>query len=352
MFNEILDSFGINASECQVVPFGSGLINKTYKVTKGLNAFILQRINTDVFTDPYAIDRNLGLIQDYLHKHHTGYLFVAPLKNASGKSVIEASNGSFYRLFPFIEGSRTVNHLQHPHEAYNAAAQFGRFTRLLDSFEVGKLAYTLTDFHNLDLRYRQFQQALQDSLSNKQEQARDAIADAESNMHIVDTYKQIVNNKNFRLRVVHHDTKINNVLFDEEGNALCLVDLDTVMPGYYMSDVGDMMRTYIAAADEEEQDLDRIKVRKEFLKEIYAGYMSEMGDILHEEEKEQFLYSGEMMIYMQALRFLTDFLNNDTYYGARYEGHNLTRARNQFRLLKEYQAATHNLDFLVKDLAL
>jgi thiamine kinase-like enzyme len=136
--------------------------------------------------------------------------------------------------------------------------------------------------------------------------------------------------------VIHHDTKISNVLFDDEQNGLCVIDLDTVMPGYYLSDVGDMLRTYLSPANEEETNLFKVYIREDIFSAIYRGYMSEMGDVLSEAEKRNFIFSGKMMIYMQAIRFLADFLNNDVYYGAKYPGHNLTRAKNQFKLLKEY----------------
>jgi thiamine kinase-like enzyme len=135
--------------------------------------------------------------------------------------------------------------------------------------------------------------------------------------------------------VTHHDTKISNVLFDDQDNGLCVIDLDTVMPGYFISDVGDMMRTYLSPVNEEEKDLSKIIIRNEYFKAITDGYLSEMSAELTEKEKEHFVYAGKFMIYMQALRFITDHLNNDHYYGAAYEGHNFVRANNQAVLLQK-----------------
>jgi Ser/Thr protein kinase RdoA (MazF antagonist) len=336
MFDDILINFGLNVSEYTVRPFGSGLINHTFKINGVNQAYILQQINNSVFKHPDHIDNNLALIKQYLDETNPGYLFVAPLKNQTGKSIIQAADGKFYRLFPFIEGSHTVNFLQDTKAAYSAAVQFGRFTRLLNRFDISKLEYTLTDFHNLKLRFEQFEQALQTASYEKLNQADQDIEKARGYIEILHTYNQFTTNKEIKLRVIHHDTKINNVLFDDAQNALCLVDLDTVMPGYYLSDVGDMMRTYLSPANEEEKDLDKIIIRTDFFRAIYKGYMSEMGTILTETEKQYFIFSGKMMIYMQGLRFLTDFLNNDVYYGAQYEGHNLIRAKNQFKLLEGY----------------
>ncbi|RZK70536.1 MAG: aminoglycoside phosphotransferase family protein, partial [Pedobacter sp.] len=149
-------------------------------------------------------------------------------------------------------------------------------------------------------------------------------------------YRKILANKEIPLRVVHHDTKISNVLFDDKDEGLCVIDLDTVMPGYYFSDVGDMMRTYLSETTEEETDISKIQIRPEILKAIYDGYMEEMSSVLTDQEKELFYYSGKFMIYMQALRFLTDYLNDDCYYHTTYPQHNLDRARNQLVLLQRY----------------
>src|SRR5690606_24912784 len=138
-----------------------------------------------------------------------------------------------------------------------------------------------------------------------------------------------------RIRVTHHDTKISNVLFDKDGKGICVIDLDTVMPGYFISDVGDMIRTYVSPANEEERDFDKIRVRDDVMDALTEGYLEFMGDELTATEKKHTRYSGMFMTYMQALRFLTDYLNDDVYYGARYDGHNRVRAMNQVRLLSE-----------------
>jgi thiamine kinase-like enzyme len=140
----------------------------------------------------------------------------------------------------------------------------------------------------------------------------------------------------FHLRVAHHDAKISNVLFDQHDQVLCVIDFDTLMPGYFISDLGDMMRTYLCPVSEEETDYSKIKVRNEYYQAITEGYISETESILTDTEKYPFHFAGCYMIYMQALRFLTDYLNNDIYYGARYEKHNYNRAKNQIILLQKY----------------
>jgi thiamine kinase-like enzyme len=152
--------------------------------------------------------------------------------------------------------------------------------------------------------------------------------------HILAEFQKIQTDTNFKLRVTHHDTKISNVLFDKDGNGLCVIDLDTVMPGYFISDVGDMMRTYLSPVSEEEKDLNKIEIREDFFQAIVEGYLANIKSELGERELNHFVYAGKFMIYMQAIRFLTDYLNNDKYYGAAYEDQNFIRANNQVTLLQ------------------
>jgi aminoglycoside phosphotransferase (APT) family kinase protein len=161
----------------------------------------------------------------------------------------------------------------------------------------------------------------------------------QSKSGIVDRYKLFLAGKDVRVRVTHHDTKISNVLFDQAGKGLCVIDLDTVMPGYFLSDVGDMFRTYVCPVSEEEKDLDKIVVRKEYLEAVRQGYLQAMAGSLTNFELDHFHFAGTMLIYMQAIRFLTDYLTGDKYYGSRYPGQNLVRAQNQGRLLELFQQA-------------
>ena len=148
---------------------------------------------------------------------------------------------------------------------------------------------------------------------------------------------------------MHHDTKISNVLFDDCGKGIAIIDLDTVMPGYFISDVGDMMRTYLSPANEEEKDFSKIEIRDDFFRGIVNGYVSSMGDELTESEHDLILYSGQFIIYMQAIRFLADYCNNDSYYEVQYEDNNLVRAENQICLLKQLEDKTSVLKDIIKD---
>jgi Ser/Thr protein kinase RdoA (MazF antagonist) len=334
IFKAILVAYALPKT-AQIIPFGTGLINSTWKVsTNDGAAYILQRINTDVFKQPRAIARNIQLVAEYLKIYHADYQFVAPVLTIDEEPMYEVPEGCF-RLFPFVVGSHAKDVLSTPEQAYEAARQFGRFTRLLSAFDATQLNDTIPQFHDLTLRYQQFETALQQGNQTRVKECKTLIDKMLANANIVATYQQVINNPDFKRRVTHHDTKISNVLFDSEDKALCIIDLDTMMSGYFISDVGDMMRTYLSPVSEEEADFSKIELRLAFYQAIEQGYLSEMNAILTASEKAHFAFAGQFMLYMQALRFLTDYLNNDVYYGAKYATHNKVRAENQLVMLQK-----------------
>ena len=332
MTSVVLAAYGLNGDHTTVEAFGSGLINRTWKMTTPDKVFILQQVNQQVFREPADIAYNHRLLADYLKQHHPEYVFVAPIRSFTGKELVY-ENGGCFRLLPFVHGSHTIDVVATPQQAYEAARQFGCFTRMLSGMDAAELKTTIPSFHDLELRYSQFLLALKYGNHRRTRQAAAVIETAQSYVSIVDAYKAIQQSAAFQRRVTHHDTKISNVLFDEENKGICVIDLDTVMPGYFISDVGDMMRTYLSPVSEEERDFSKIEVRDDFFAAVVEGYYAEMKGVLTAAEKESFFYAGTFLVYMQALRFLTDHLNNDVYYGAAYEGHNLVRAQNQFTLL-------------------
>jgi len=356
MLNNILIKFGLEPENYHIQKFGSGLINSTWKVSgrEKPGQFILQRINKAVFKSPEDIAANISKIGAYLQLHQPEYLFVAPLPATDGKNMV-TDQDEYYRLSPFVKGSVTIDTVHSTQEAFEASRQFARFTHLLADFEVDGLAYTLSGFHDLTTRHEQFAEALNTADSELKLNAQVVIAKANLYQDIALTFGRIVEDELLPLRVIHHDTKISNVLFDESRRGLCVIDLDTVMPGYYISDLGDMMRTYLSPYNEEEQDLAKIGVREDIFEAIVEGYFSEMGSTITTMELNHFVYAGKFMIYMQALRFLTDYLNGDVYYHTSYPAHNLVRAKNQFALLDSYcnaeQGFQQVLDGIVTRLA-
>jgi len=349
MIASILKAYGIASEQSAVEPLVSGLINKTWKVSSAGHDYILQRINHFVFKKPYDVATNIRLVDDYLAQHHPDYLFVAPVKTLNNEEMVYDETEGYFRMFPYIKGSHTISVVATPDQAYEAASQFGKFARLLSNFDAEKLHDTIPDFHNLTLRYNQFTDATQRGNAERIKHCAAAIDDARKHLHIVEQFETIRRSTGIKRRVMHHDTKISNVLFDEHGKGLCIIDLDTVMPGYFISDMGDMMRTYLSPASEEVKDFDKIEVRDDFFRAIVHGYISSMGNELMPDERKLVLYSGQFLIYMQAIRFLADYCNNDTYYGAQYEDHNYVRACNQFILLKRLEEKTAVFEKIIAD---
>jgi Ser/Thr protein kinase RdoA (MazF antagonist) len=344
---ELLEAFGLPANDCLIQKLDSGLINYTWKISAAGKEYILQQINGNVFKSPQDISNNMLKLSRFLARHAPDYLFISAIAATSGEYLVENKAGDFYRLMPFVKGSHTIDTVSTRQEAYEAARQFGRFTSLLSQFNTGELSYTLPDFHNLALRFEQFEAAYNQANQERLTEANLSIKAAFRHQDLVKTYQAIKTNGSIPLRVTHHDTKISNVLFDGNGKGLCVIDLDTVMPGYFISDLGDMMRTYLSPVNEEEQVFSKITIREDYFKAVIEGYFAEMAAELTDAEKALCLYAGKFMMYMQAIRFLTDFLNGDTYYATTYPKQNLIRAQNQFTLLHRFLEAEERLSKII-----
>lgn len=327
----IFDQYGwVNAT---AIPLSQGLINQTFVVHTAQGEYILQNINTQVFKDPYAIDHNIKTIGQYFHSNKRDQLFAHLLPNLRGETLIKWE-GKHYRAFNKINGI-ALDVLKTATQAKEAAHQFGQFTSSLNEFPIGALKVTIPQFHDLALRYHQFERALIHGDAKRIETAKDAILFLQSHQSYVKKWVHFTTNKEAYLRVTHHDTKISNVLFKDE-NAICVIDLDTTMPGFYMSDVGDMCRTYLCPVNEDCQDLSQIMVIPKRWTAIQNGYLAAMGEFLTSFEKDHFTFSGQSIIYMQALRFLTDYLQLDQYYKVDRPSQNLDRTLNQNQLLNEF----------------
>lgn len=333
MLDAVLNEFGLGKEPLVIQPLGKGLINHTWKVSQNGHEYVLQKINDQVFKKPGDIAGNISQIATYLKNHNPEYYFPTPIYTTDGQPLNNRKGEGYFRLFPFVSGSHTKDTVDTPDQAFEAALQFGRFTKVLHGFDASQLKITIPSFHDLSLRYKQFHDILQEGNRERVSKAGDLINKLVNLSWIVEKYETIKKDKAFKVRVTHHDTKISNVLFDEKDKGICVIDLDTVMPGYFISDVGDMMRTYLSPVSEDETDFTKIEVRPEFYRAVVQGYFSEMKEELTGTEKEHFFYAGAFMIYMQAIRFITDYLNNDNYYGAKYEHHNFNRAFNQWVLL-------------------
>lgn len=333
-FERILAAFGIFPLP-EPRRFGSGHINSTFLVeAEDGQKYVLQKINSAVFRIE-AIAKNLRLAARHLAKHHPDYLFVAPIPTVSGDEVF-VQDGESWRLTPFVSNSTSINEATTPQQAYEAARQFGLLARNLDGLDMAKFEATIPDFHNLSFRYQQFQEALTQAPTERKDVAQEVIDYFLNKKEIVTTYESLLQDPDFPNRLMHHDTKINNVLLDadtQQGLAVC--DLDTLMPGKVISDLGDMVRTYVSPVSEESTELEKVIVREEYYQALVEGYLSEMKTVLTETEKSAIFFSGLFLVYMQGIRFLADYLNGDVYYPVKYPTHNLDRARNQMALLQD-----------------
>jgi Ser/Thr protein kinase RdoA (MazF antagonist) len=313
---------------------GSGHINYTFKI-EGEPSFILQRINKNVFKEPEVIAHNIRLAANYLRDRHPHFIFMSNLLTMDGKEMAYDSEGYSWRLYPLIDHSFTVDQLETDEQAFEAARAFGSLCRNLDGCEVKQFKPVIPGFQDLSWRYQQFEDALTKASTERQTEALASIQSAKHFNFLVTRYEDLIRSGALKLRIVHNDTKINNILFDGiTGQTICAIDLDTLMPGYFIYDLGDMVRTFVSPVSEEEKDIAKIVFRKNIYEALTKGYLSKMNEVMSAEEKQAIPFSGLMMTYIMALRFLADYLNGDVYYHTTYTGQNLVRANNQFRLLQ------------------
>ncbi|MGE0587669.1 MAG: phosphotransferase enzyme family protein [Cyclobacteriaceae bacterium] len=329
----VLDQYNISPSASTPVRIGSGHINDTFSIGE---KFVLQRLNTNIFKKPEAISNNLSIASSHLKNVEPDYLFLEPYRNRKGDLLTRDAAGGYWRLFDYIEQGVSVNEISNSDQAFQAAKAFGKLTRLLETSDISKYQATIEKFHDLRWRWKQFESALINAEKSRKLEGEEAIAAYLGFKTLVNEYESLIQSGLLQLHITHNDTKINNVLFNAElSDVLCVIDLDTLMPGYFIYDLGDMVRTFSSPVSEEESDYSKIQVRKDVLESTYEGYLSEMGEILSKEELEVLPRAGAMMTFVIGLRFLTDYLSGDTYYKTSYSGQNLVRATNQLVLLQQ-----------------
>jgi Ser/Thr protein kinase RdoA (MazF antagonist) len=328
----VLQAYGLSAS-AEVKPIGSGHINQTFLVIDKSN-YVIQRININIFKRPEIIATNNRIAADYLAKHFPNYLFLTALRDQTGNDLVYAPDGFPWRLYPMIENTFTVDVLTSTEEAYEAAVGFAGLAKNLNSVDIKLFKPTLERFQDLGWRYEQFDEAFANATPEALAQAAVEVKQAKSFRFLVDEYKSLIASGSLKERVTHNDTKINNILFDKlSRKAICVIDLDTLMPGYFIYDLGDMVRTCVSPVSEEEKDITKIAFRREMYDALVKGYLSEMHSMMSEEELKAIPFAGKMMTYIMALRFLADFLRGNTYYHINYPDQNLVRARNQLTFL-------------------
>lgn len=328
-----------------IKPLGNGLINRTYKVDFSESpSIVLQCINQTTFPQPENIINNYRLIQDYFEQ--AGEKKIAHLlKTAAGKYYWTDAAGDFWRATEYISNSYASAIPKTPEEVFTAAKSFAAFTQSLHGLNASALAIIIPNFHNLGFRYQQFEEAVTRAPVDRLLKATHVISEIRDRTQLVDFYTEVEKNEEgYPTRIMHHDCKISNILFDSNTRAvICPVDLDTVMPGKYFSDIGDMIRTMACTEEENSRAWEDIGVKKDYYTAIMNGYLEGMQGSLTAAEQKNIHQPGLLLTYMQCIRFVTDFLNNDVYYKTSYPEQNLNRALNQLILLERLEVFTHQL---------
>lgn len=329
--NEILKQFNITSN---IQSFGNGHINSTF-ITDD-SQYVIQKINTSIFQDPQGLMENVVAVTDFLRKKDPSCVTLNVVKTQDGKLFYQNANGHCYRVYDYIDNTRTVESNAAPEDIYEAGACLGRFQKMLGDFPVETLHETIKDFHHTPKRLQAFKEAIANDIAGRVASVKEDIDFALSLEHEADIVVNGLANGTILSRVTHNDTKINNYLFEANGpKALCLIDLDTVMPGSLLYDVGDALRLGGSTAAEDETDLSKVHFKEHAFEAFAKGYLSEMRDSMTERELELLPFSVRLITYEQGVRFLTDYLNGDTYYKIHHEHHNLERARNQFKLVAD-----------------
>jgi hypothetical protein len=316
-----------------------GLIHFSYKVdfTAG-KSIVLQNINTNTFREPQNLIENHHTLYQFLQEHSASISIPEPLLTITGEKSHTDDWGNFWRATHFRSDCFSRNDPGNVDSARETAGTFAAFTYTFKSLPVESLLPVIPGFHDLEWRYQQLEEAALKADSDRLKETEGLRKELKDRKELVHLYTEIKTSEKYHLRIHHHDCKISNILFDKiTSQPSCIVDLDTTMPGYIFSDVGDMIRTMACSRNEEACDFETVFVRKEIFDAILEGYLSEMENDLSDKETEVVRKSGLIMIYMQALRFLTDYLNDDVYYQIKYPKHNLNRAINQFYLLKSME---------------
>lgn len=339
IYGELLD-----AEPCKV-----GHINETYTATYDQGGvrvrYIHQRINHEVFKKPDEVMENLDRVTRHLRTKLAERgepeitrrsLTITPAKD--GRSYYRSPDGDYWRCFVFIERVRTYESVESAEQAYQAGRAFGEFQHLLVDLPGARLHDTIPHFHNTRRRFDTLEKAISEDRVNRAGIAKAEIEWARRHENLCDVILAAMENGGIPERTTHNDTKFNNVMLDiQTGKAMCVVDLDTVMPGCALYDFGDMVRTTTSPTLEDELDLRKVQMRMPMFRALCRGYLEGAGAFLNKAERAHIAFAGKLITFTIGMRFLTDFLNGDTYFRVHRPLHNLDRSRTQFRLVESIE---------------
>ena len=347
----ILKQFAIDEDMVSAVPFGNGHINDTLKVTnsKGEIKYILQRINHHIFTNVDMLQNNIFTVTSHIREKLVArgeqdvdrkVLTFIPAKD--GK-LYHFDGDSYWRVCLFIPRSKSFEEVT-PQLSYEAGKAFGDFQTMLSDLPADALGETIPNFHNMEFRLKQFRDAVEANAAGRLEEVKDLVAEIEKRAKDMCIQEELYREGKLKKRTNHCDTKVNNIMFDEEGKVLCVIDLDTVMPGFVLSDIGDFIRTGANTGAEDDENLDNVEVNLEIFEAYTRGYMETAKAFLTPQDIKLLPYGGRLLTYMQTVRFLTDYINGDTYYKIHSPKHNLIRTKAQFKLLLSLEAHAPEMD--------
>lgn len=355
----IASQFAISGEIAEVAPLGAGLINDTFRV-KTVKAetpdYVLQRINHAIFQDVDLLQDNIRRITE-----HIRHKLAEKGENDLGRrtlTIVPAKDGklyyfdgeSYWRITVFIEGSKTYEQVT-PEFAYLTGKAFGEFQYLLSDLPGEPLGATIPDFHNMIFRLKQLREAVGANPAGRLSRVQDIVDELMGRAEEMCKAETLFREGKLPKRVTHCDTKVNNMLFDENDRFLCVIDLDTTMPGFVLSDFGDFIRTAANNGAEDDEDLSRVSVNMDIFKEFSRGYIESARPFLTPVETENLPYGAQLLTYMQTVRFLTDYLNGDTYYKIKSPEHNYQRTLAQLTLLHSIDAHLDEMNSWIRQLA-
>ena len=344
----ILAQFEISGTVREVQPLGNGLINDTYHVaTEGDDTldYVLQRINNAIFQDVDLLQHNIEVVTAHIRRKLEAVgtpdidrRVLQFVKARDGKTYYRDETDRYWRVMVFIPGTVTHESVT-PEHAYDCGKAFGNFEKMLVDVPE-QLGETIPDFHNMELRMRQLREAVQNDAAGRLDEVRDIIDELERDAEEMCQAERLYREGRLPKRICHSDTKVNNMLFDQDGQVLCVIDLDTVMPSFIFSDYGDFLRTGANFTAEDDPDVSKVGFNEAIFKSFTRGYLESARDFLTAIEIEHLPYAVALFPFMQCVRFLADYINGDTYYKIKYPTHNLDRARNQLALYRDVRRHT------------
>ncbi|MDL2212352.1 aminoglycoside phosphotransferase family protein [Bacteroides sp. OttesenSCG-928-E20] len=340
--NEIVSRFAIEGGIGEIAPLGSGLINDSFRVKNteaGKPDYVFQRINHHIFQNVDMLQGNIQAVTSHIRKKleekgendiNRKVLTFIPDKETGKYYYFDGE--SYWRVMIFIPDAITYE-IVNPEYSYYAGVAFGNFQSMLADIPV-ELGETIPDFHNMEFRLSQLREAVANNAAGRLAEVQCYVDEIEKRADEMCKAERLYREGKLPKRVCHCDTKVNNMLFDDKGNVLCVIDLDTVMPSFVFSDFGDFLRSAANTGDEDDKDLNRVTFNMEIFKAFAKGYLESGKAFLTPIEIDNLPYAATLFPYMQTVRFLADYLNGDTYYKIKYPEHNLVRTKAQFKLLQ------------------